>query len=104
MVDLRDLNSMFNYFTALADTGYDGAYAGLMHNGLVGGNNWSHGHPNRWQKPGDITNVPRISNNFDANVTQPHTGFLLKPNYLSANNVRIGYTLPGKFDTKNWWY
>ncbi|RZK45870.1 MAG: SusC/RagA family TonB-linked outer membrane protein, partial [Pedobacter sp.] len=47
---------------------YDGAYAGLMSNTAIGGNNWHTDIRNRWQKAGDITDVPRLSNNYDANV------------------------------------
>ncbi|RYY01017.1 MAG: SusC/RagA family TonB-linked outer membrane protein [Gammaproteobacteria bacterium] len=73
---------------------YDGAYAGLMANGLIGGNNWSTDIKNRWQKPGDITDVPRLSNNYDANVASASTRFITKATYLALNNIRIGYNLP----------
>src|SRR5690606_19581830 len=61
---------------------YDAAYAGLMGNGTVGGNNWHSDILNRWQKPGDITDVPRISNNAttDQNVSSSSTRFLTKAN------------------------
>ena len=75
---------------------YDGAYAGLMNNGLIGGNNWSTDIRNRWQKPGDITNVPRLSNNYDANVNALSSRFITEANYLALNNVRIAYTLSSK--------
>ncbi|RYZ62084.1 MAG: SusC/RagA family TonB-linked outer membrane protein, partial [Chitinophagaceae bacterium] len=73
---------------------YDGAYAGLMANGLIGGNNWHTDIRNRWQKAGDVTDVPRLSNNQDANVASASTRFLTKANYFALNNVRLGYTLP----------
>jgi TonB-linked SusC/RagA family outer membrane protein len=73
---------------------YDYAYAGLMANGLIGGNNWSTDIRNRWQKPGDITDVPRISNNQDANVASTSSRFVTKADYVTLNNVRVGYTLP----------
>jgi len=64
-----------------------------MGNGTVGGNNWHSDILNRWQKPGDITDVPRISNNAttDQNVSSSSTRFLTKANYLSLNNIRLGY-------------
>jgi TonB-linked SusC/RagA family outer membrane protein len=74
---------------------YDGAYAVLMGNGLIGGNNWHTDIRNRWQKAGDITDVPRLSNNRDANVNSGSSRFITKANMLALNNVRIGYTLPG---------
>lgn len=73
---------------------YDGAYAVLMGNGLVGGSNWSTDIRSRWQKAGDITDVPRISNNADANVNSVSSRFITKADYLSLNNIRLGYTFP----------
>ena len=72
---------------------YDGAYSTLMNNSLIGGNNWSTDIRGRWQKAGDITDVPRLSNNYDANVNATSSRFLAKANYLALNNVRLGYTL-----------
>jgi hypothetical protein len=66
-----------------------------MGNGLIGGNNWHTDIRNRWQKAGDITDVPRLSNNRDANVNSGSSRFITKANMLALNNVRIGYTLPG---------
>ena len=85
---------------SLGGYAYDGAYAGLMANGLIGGNNWSTDIRNRWQKPGDITDVPRISNNHDANVAGASSRFLTKADYLVLNNVRLGYTLPASLTEK----
>ncbi|KGT08490.1 membrane protein [Elizabethkingia anophelis] len=75
---------------------YDGAYAGLMANGQVGGNNWSTDIFNRWQKPGDVTDVPRLTSNRtgDTNYTSVSTRFLTKKNYFLLNNVTLGYNVP----------
>lgn len=77
---------------------YDGAYAGLMANGQVGGNNWSTDIFSRWQKPGDITDVPRLTSNRtgDTNYTSMSTRFLTKKNYFLLNNVTLGYNVPKK--------
>lgn len=72
---------------------YDFLYAGLMANGLIGGNNWSTDIRRRWQKAGDITDVPRLSNNADANVSSTSSRFITKADYLALNNLRIGYNL-----------
>ena len=76
---------------------YDSAYASLMNNDKIGGNNWHKDIDNRWQKPGDITDVPRISSNVDASVNGVSTRFLTKSDFLSINNIRLGYTLPKLF-------
>jgi TonB-linked SusC/RagA family outer membrane protein len=73
---------------------YDGAYAVLMDNGLVGGNNWAIDVRKRWQKPGDKTNVPRLSDNADANVASTSSRFIEKAGYLTLNNIRLAYTFP----------
>ncbi|HVF96870.1 MAG TPA: SusC/RagA family TonB-linked outer membrane protein [Flavisolibacter sp.] len=73
---------------------YDGAYAGLMSNGLIGGNNWHTDIRNRWQRAGQVTDVPRLSNNFDANVAAASSRFITKSSYMALNNIRFGYNLP----------
>ncbi|MHA7099027.1 TonB-linked SusC/RagA family outer membrane protein [Roseivirga pacifica] len=73
---------------------YDSSYAGLMHNRTAGNNNWHTDIRDRWQQPGDVTDVPRLSDNYDTNVNSTSTRFLTKKNYLGLNNIRIGYTLP----------
>lgn len=75
---------------------YDYAYAGLMSNGQVGGNNWHVDILNRWQNPGDVTDVPRITSNRtgDANYNALSSRFLTKADYFVLNNVTVGYTIP----------
>lgn len=73
---------------------YDGSYATLMRDDIIGNNNWHEDIFNAWQKPGDKTNVPRITNGNDKNVSSASTRFLVKSNYLALNNVRLGYNIP----------
>lgn len=77
---------------SLGGYAYDSSYANLMTDGLVGNNNWSTDILNAWKKPGDITNVPRLSNNQNANVASASTRFVTKADYLALNNVRLSYT------------
>ena len=78
---------------------YDGAYASLMHNSVIGNNNWHVDILQRWQNAGDITNVPRLTSNRtgDTNYNSTSTRFLTKSDYLVLNNVRVAYTLPNKY-------
>ncbi|MGK6342192.1 SusC/RagA family TonB-linked outer membrane protein [Chryseobacterium sp. DT-3] len=78
---------------------YDSAYAGLMANGQVGTNNWHKDILNRWQNPGDITDVPRMSSNYaaDVNFASRSSRFLIKSDYLALNNIRLGYNLSQDF-------
>lgn len=74
--------------------GYDGLYADIMDDEAAGGNNWSTDILGRWQKKGDITNVPRLTNGNDKRVASSSTRFITKADYLMLNNVRLGYTFP----------
>ncbi|MEK6492976.1 SusC/RagA family TonB-linked outer membrane protein [Myroides odoratimimus] len=82
---------------SLGGYAYDSAYAGLMGNSKIGSNNWHKDIGNRWQKPGDLTDVPRLSSNADTNVNGVSTRFLTKSDFLSINNVRLGYRLPSAY-------
>lgn len=90
----KGLNLSVQFLYGIGGYAYDGAYATLMGNGLVGGNNWNVDILKRWQKPGDITDVPRISNNADANVSSASSRFITKANYLNLNNIRVSYNFP----------
>lgn len=101
------VNAGFKNFDFTAQFGYsvggyvfDNGYATLMNSGsLIGSNNFSTDIRNRWMEPGDITNVPRLSGNFgtDGNFSSASTRWLTKADYLSLNNVRLGYTIPDAF-------
>ena len=89
-----ELSAQFLY--SFGGHAYDGAYAGLMSNTEIGGNNWHTDIEQRWQQPGDVTNVPRLSNNAtgDTNFTSASTRFLTKSDYIALNNIRLGYNFP----------
>ncbi|NMH26710.1 SusC/RagA family TonB-linked outer membrane protein [Flavobacterium silvaticum] len=94
-----DISTQFGY--SIGGYVYDNGYSTLMSNSnLIGSDNWSTDIRNAWQQPGDITNVPRLSSGYAVNDTQVNgtsTRFLTKADYLSINNVRLGYTLPSRF-------
>ena len=48
---------------------------------------------NRWQKPGDITNVPQ-ARLYAGNGTAASTRFLDKSDFIRLRNLTIGYSLP----------
>lgn len=71
---------------------YDGNYAGLMHSGSYG-TAWSTDILQRWQKPGDITNVPKVQNGV-ANQDGASSRFLFDGSYLNIKNITLTYNLP----------
>jgi len=90
-----DLSAQFGY--SIGGYVYDSGYARLMDNSdLIGTSNWHTDMLDSWQQPGDITNVPRQSAGFNTDVQFNSTSsrFLTKADYLSLNNIRLGYNLP----------
>ena len=78
---------------------YDGTYQSLMWTQDNAGNAWHKDILKAWQKPGDITDVPR--NDGDIQVAQSALDrFLVSASYLSVNNVTLGYTFPQKWTRK----
>lgn len=49
----------------------------------------------RWQKPGDITNVPRASF-ADGNGTSPSSRWISDGSFFRFKNVTLGYTIPAE--------
>ncbi len=75
---------------------YESNYRGLMEIQYAG-NNFSKDVLRRWQKPGDITDVPRVElNGTYANNDR----YLIDASYLSIKNITCGYTLPARLARK----
>ncbi|WP_315821562.1 hypothetical protein [Paraflavitalea speifideaquila] len=59
---------------------------------------------NRWQKPGDITDIARVGQNVPSNVQRMSSWYVENGSYLRLRNVTLGYTFsPAKLKafTKN---
>lgn len=69
---------------------YDGLYAASM-NATYSTNTWNSNALRRWQKPGDITDVPRIEIGGQYTTTDR---FLVDASYFAIKNITLGYTLP----------
>jgi TonB-dependent starch-binding outer membrane protein SusC len=54
---------------------------------------------NRWQNPGDITDVPE-ARLFGANGSNPSSRYISDASYLRLKNVVLGYTLPQSLLTR----
>lgn len=48
----------------------------------------------RWQKPGDITNVPKYILNGNRNSSSFSSRYLAKGDYIRLRNIQLGYELP----------
>jgi TonB-linked SusC/RagA family outer membrane protein len=101
------ISALFAY--SLGGYGYDGNYAALMDDGLIGGNNWHKDMHDAWQEPGDVTDVPAITGGLStsgadavnySNANRTSDRFVTKTDYLALNNVRISYDFSEKFNNK----
>lgn len=78
----------------------------FQEHGGVRGTNWSllKSQMNRWQKPGDITDIPRAStvSNPDGSKNNDYQSsrFLEDGSFLRLRNVSIGYTFPERIVAK----
>jgi len=90
-----DFTAQFSY--SIGGHIYDNGYSVLMNNrDLIGSNNFHQDVRKAWKQPGDMTNVPRMTAgyNTDTQHNATSTRFLTKADFLSLNNLRVGYTLP----------
>lgn len=74
---------------------YDSGYRRLMHGGTssAAGTNWHKDIYNAWTPENTNTDVPRLNAN-DKYANSTSTRFLTSSDYLSLNNITLGYTLP----------
>ena len=88
-----DFSAAFSY--QLGGKYYDGTYQSFMHNGGSGmqGFNWSKDIRKAWTPENRYTNVPRLDASDDCYQIDSDR-FLTSSDYLSINNITLGYTLP----------
>ncbi|SEB77309.1 TonB-linked outer membrane protein, SusC/RagA family [Tenacibaculum sp. MAR_2009_124] len=89
------ISTLFGY--SLGGYAYDGVYAGLMGTRQIGSSNWHADIRDSWKKPGDVTDIPQLISDRDLQSNSISSRFVTSTDYLSLNNVRIGYTVPRKF-------
>ncbi|MEO7048684.1 MAG: SusC/RagA family TonB-linked outer membrane protein [Ferruginibacter sp.] len=78
---------------------YDGSYQALMSPGSYG-TALSSDILNRWQKPGDITSVPRMDNGKTGIFDATSDRWLVGASYLNVNAISLSYTFPKSFLTR----
>lgn len=88
-----DLSAQLSY--QLGGKIYDSGYARLMHGGIASsaGTNWHNDIHQSWTPTNTKTDVPRVDAN-DKYANSTSTRFLTSSNYLSLNNITLGYTFP----------
>lgn len=89
----KNFNFSTQFIYSLGGYAYDAQYGELMSDRFgAAGNNFHSDIAQRWQRPGDITDVPALTDNAFTNGTSTSTRFLTSTDYLALNNALIGYT------------
>ncbi|UFH47785.1 TonB-dependent receptor [Flavobacterium galactosidilyticum] len=87
-----ELSLMFTY--QLGGQTYDSNYASLMHTGSEYGSALSTDILNRWQKAGDVTNVPRLDVGRNTQSSAASDRWLVDSDYLSFRQANLSYNIP----------
>lgn len=61
------------------------------------GNNWHKNVLRRWQKPGDVTDVPMVE---IGGSSPANDSALINASYFAFKNITLGYTFPKKWLSK----
>lgn len=91
-----DLSAQFSF--QLGGKIYDGQYQALMNNGRSAGSAMHKDLLKAWSPENPTSNIPRLStaapDDPGSGSQTPIDRFLTSSNYLSLNNITLGYTLP----------
>ena len=85
-----NLSALFTFATGYSIYDYWHSYTATNVASTVGTYNGTTGMLDRWQNPGDITNVPRMAW-ASSDYTSPHTGFLYKGDHIRLRQITFGY-------------
>jgi TonB-linked SusC/RagA family outer membrane protein len=91
------LSSLMNW--QLGGLTYDDTYAAYMHSGTYGAS-LHRDMLQRWQKPGDITNVPRMDNAQTSFFGATSSRFLTDASFLNIQNITLAYDFKGQLGKK----
>ena len=90
-----DLSVLTTY--SIGGSVYESLYSGAM-NVAYATDTWHTNSLRRWQKPGDITDVPRIE--INGHRASYLDRYLVDASYFAIKNITLGYTLPKAWTTK----
>ncbi|MEN9525701.1 MAG: hypothetical protein RLZZ256_1085, partial [Bacteroidota bacterium] len=95
----KGIDLTIDAFYSLGNYVYFGSRAGMLDQRFW--NNFQE-IKNRWTKPGDVTNIPRIvyGDNISNGSAFPIDENLYKGDFLRVRTIALGYTLPSKYAEK----
>lgn len=86
-----DLSAQFSF--QLGGRYYDGTYQALMHTSSGIGTAWHKDVLNSWSETNKDSDIPRLDGDTSVGQTAV-SNYLISSNYLSVNNITLGYTFP----------
>ena len=92
-----DISAQFSF--QLGGRYYDGTYQALMHTSSSVGSAWHKDVLKSWSEDNPNSDIPRLDGDISVGQS-PVDKFLISSDYLSINNLTIGYTLPEKVVSK----
>lgn len=88
-----DFSAQFSF--QLGGKYYDGTYQALMHTSSSVGTAWHKDVLKSWSPDNPDSDIPRLDGDTSVGQTAV-SNYLISSNYLSVNNITLGYTLPGR--------
>lgn len=86
-----DFSAQFSF--QLGGRYYDGTYQALMHTSSGAGTAWHKDVLKSWTSENPSSSIPRLDGDTSVGQTAV-SNYLISSNYLSINNITLGYTLP----------
>lgn len=86
-----DFSAQFSF--QLGGKYYDGTYQALMHTASSAGTAWHKDALKAWTPENPDSKIPRLDGDTSVGQTAV-SNYLISSDYLSINNITIGYTLP----------
>ncbi|MBR5273666.1 MAG: SusC/RagA family TonB-linked outer membrane protein [Bacteroidales bacterium] len=88
-----DFSAQFSF--QLGGRYYDGTYQALMHTSSGIGTAWHKDVLDSWSETNKDSDIPRLDGDTSVGQTAV-SNYLISSNYLSVNNITLGYTFPEK--------
>jgi TonB-linked SusC/RagA family outer membrane protein len=102
-VKYKDFDLSVQLAYQLGGSMYDGSYSELMHSGQGSraGTNWHKDILNSWTPENHSNSIPRLATSDPSFQDVQSSRFITSTDYLSLNNITLGYTVPAKL-LNNW--
>lgn len=88
----KNVDLSFQFFLSYGGLVYNAIDQRMVNDGSIAGINQSSKSLNRWQKQGDITDVPKVVYNNGSNSNDISSRYLEDGTYMRLKNIRLSYT------------